>query len=457
MGSNLERPFYFIAVVWGRSYRDTFLDYCVASLLSPGNLPALDTRQRSKFLIATLPEDWQYISATPIFAKLKQYVDPVFLEIPPCPPGRSGCEHMGIGHKIACDMALRERAYVVILTPDCMLSEGTVRNLQNHAMQGIELVWVAALRFAQEPFIAHLKSFGLVPKEAPRQTGVPLIISGAEMVLAGVNSLHSETLCYEWDASYFPHLPSAVWWRVPGENGMLVYSLSWAPLLLDTGAIKSHDTSSLESWSIDGDYVFKNLGDAPRIHVVQDSDEAFISSWGPIDERPLSLAPRYTSRFGPINFALKAREFRGSFNGPVFDPLKRKIFFRPVRWHAYPINARWRPVEKKSAKTLRRVVGGGYSFVLGGGLVYVLNRRAVDAIAACVMLAAIPGKLVARYRIIVGAVVGNRETVRRRLKNLRSREDRARVLWRSRQFLIYMLSGRLIAESATEKDTPAAP
>jgi hypothetical protein len=453
----LERPFHFIAVVWGRSYCDTFLDYCIASLLSPGNLPALATRARSKFLIATLPVDWEYMSATPIFARLKQYVDPVFIEIPPCPPGQTACVHMGVGHKIACDMAHRERAYIVILTPDCMLSEGTVRNLQNHAEKGIELVWVAALRFAEEPFLAHLKSWGLVPKEARRQTSAPLVISGADMVLAGINSLHTETLAYEWDASCFPYIPSAVWWRIPGENGMLVYSFSWAPLLLDTGAIESHDTTALESWTIDGDYAFKNLGHEPRIHVVQDSDEAFISSWGPIDDRVISLAPRFTSRFGLLNFVLKAREFQISYSGPWFDPLKRKIFLRAVRWHANPVNARWRPVEKKSAKILRAIVGTGLSSALVPRLGLVLAYWTLDATSFFMRLGALTGKIAARYRTIAGSIAGNREAVSRRLKNLRMREDRARVLWRSRQFFVYMLSGRMIEESSREKNKPAAP
>ncbi len=54
----LDRPFYFILVLWGERFRNYFLDLCLPTLLSPRNLPALATRPRSKFLICTRPHDW---------------------------------------------------------------------------------------------------------------------------------------------------------------------------------------------------------------------------------------------------------------------------------------------------------------------------------------------------------------------------------------------------------------
>ena len=56
---------------------------------------------------------------------------------------------------------------------------------------------------------------------------------------------------------------------------------------------------------------------------------------------------------------MKADEFNLAFHGPVFDPLKRKMFFHPLRWHANPINSRWRPVERRSRRILRFCLGDG--------------------------------------------------------------------------------------------------
>ena len=129
----LDRPFYFILVLWGARFRNYFLDLCLPTLLSPRNLPSLATRQRSKFLFCTRPEDWAAISAAPIFRLLERHVEPVYFEIPPCPPGVSGCVHMGIGHRRGCELAYEAKAYPFVLTPDSIFSDGTIAHLQELA------------------------------------------------------------------------------------------------------------------------------------------------------------------------------------------------------------------------------------------------------------------------------------------------------------------------------------
>jgi hypothetical protein len=352
----LDRPFYFIAVLWGERFRDTFLEYCVPSLLSAGNLPALSTRQRSKFLIATYAEDWAAMRVTPIFKELERYVEPVFIEIPPCPSNRSGCEHMGIGHKSACEMAYRAKAYAMVLTPDCMLSDGSIARLQDLARGGIEIVLVAALRFGEEPFLAHLREMGAIPEDSRRDSGRALTVTSRQMVYAAVNGLHSETKRFEWVQPYFAQLPSAAWWNIPGEDGMLVHSLSWAPLLLDYAAVPAHDTSTLENWTIDGDYLYKNLARTASIYVVQDSDEMFLASWAPLDERALPLTPNGLYLMAGIGSFIKGAMFREAFMGGIFDPLKQRIFFLPVRWHSQLLNDAWVKAEKKSFRTIHYYV-----------------------------------------------------------------------------------------------------
>ena len=470
----LERPFHFITVLWGRTYSDAFLEYCVPSFLAPGNLPTLSTRQRSKFVIATTKDDWEYLSSSVIFGRLQEYVEPVFFEIGPCPPEKSGCEHMGSGHIAACGLAYKDKAYAVIVTPDLMISDGTIRHLQEHAARGIELVWVAALRFAEEPFLGHLNALGLIPKVSRRDTGTPLVITGAQMAFAAINGMHTETLSYEWDASYFPHIPSAVWWRVPGENGILVYSLSWAPFLLDFGAVKSHDITTLQNWTIDGDYVYKNLGSNPKIHVVQDSDEMFCGSWAPLHDRAIDLKPRYTSRSSLINSLKKGREFREAFFGPIFDPLKRRIFFNAVRWHAAPLNSRWHAVERKSRRQLRfhlsrsldsmdampissqgfpakkihkifliphYIFGIIYKICSAAFAVYYFLERAVFAL---IQLMGFPVRVWDRFRLVVEHSLVKKDVISKRISQARKGDSQARkrIIRRVWQLGVFVLSGR---------------
>jgi hypothetical protein len=346
----VERPFYFIVVLWGQRFRRYFLDLCLPTLLSPGNLPALATAQRSKFLIFTYADDFAAIKCAPIFALLEKYVDPVFFEIPPCPVGTMGSAHMGIGHRRGLETAYAAKAYPFVLTPDSVFSDGTVGRLQGLASEGVELVLVPALRFSEEPLFDNLRKLGVSLDR--NGAAEPITLNSRQLAHAALNSMHSETLTYEWDAPYFFSHPSAVWWRVPDENGIVVHSLSWAAPLLDFSVVRTHDTSTFDEWTFDGDYVYKNLGDIKKIHLVRDSDEMFIASWARTDDNPYSLTPQLALQRKFLGELTKKVRFRNWFYSGIPDPFKQEIFFQSARWHASDINAKWDGVERRALTTL---------------------------------------------------------------------------------------------------------
>lgn len=345
-------------VVWGEGFTNSLLQFCIPALLSPRNIPAL-RNQGNRFLIATTDEDRKRIEACPIYSVLKQYVEPVFLRIPlPSDPAAFHL-HMGIGHKLVTQMAFENGAYAVLLTPDLILSDGTIALVQDRALEGAQLVFSAALRFGEEPLFEHLGELGIASRSSRLgDEGRALVATGRQLVHAGIRSFHSETLTYEWDAPYFSTLPQACWWRVPGEDGVIVHSLSWAPILVDYGAVSEHDTSVMDRWTIDGDYIHRNLGLGARMHVVQDSDEAFLVSWAPLQDRAVSLArnSRFTGLF--TGQLLKGLSLHEALGHPTFDPLKRRLFAKPVYWHADEIRGeRWSAIERKAAGILQRYGG----------------------------------------------------------------------------------------------------
>jgi hypothetical protein len=416
----LDRPFHIIVVLWGERFRDYFLHYCLPSLMSPGNIPALSTRQQSKLLIATRPEDWDAMRASPIFRLMEQYLLPVFIEIPPCPANRSGCEHMGIGHKLACEMAYQEKAYAAVLTPDCVLADGSFARLQQFAQSGVEVVLAAALRFGEEPLFAHLREKGALPGESEIGNVGPLSISCRDLTYAAVNSFHSHSASCEWDCSYFPHVAHCAWWRVPNEDGVLLHSLSWAPLLIDYAIFASHDTSTMDQWTIDGDYLYKNLDDARRVHVVQDSDELFIASWAPLADRPVYQVALL--RLPYLGSIVWRSQFKGHYESWIFDPLKRKLFVEPVRWHSRPLNSSWAAVEAEARQQLRNVIGssdqqeGRSGRTLSNG---VMNVLFVLVLPLCFVLRAWVNRGTIGRRLL-NAVRGDRDAQRYVLLQIRT-------------------------------------
>src|SRR5271155_5483826 len=105
------RPFYLVLVVWGEQYRNYFLDFCLPSLLAPGNIPTLAAKRPTKYLIATTRSDWEEIRHTTIFRELERYVSPDFVELPACPPERPFWMQNIVGHKLCCDIIAKEEAY----------------------------------------------------------------------------------------------------------------------------------------------------------------------------------------------------------------------------------------------------------------------------------------------------------------------------------------------------------
>ena len=67
-----SRDLYLINAFWGATYRRWFTDFFLRSLLSPGNLAALDRDAQNKLLLATTNEDWLAIREHPALKAVAQ-------------------------------------------------------------------------------------------------------------------------------------------------------------------------------------------------------------------------------------------------------------------------------------------------------------------------------------------------------------------------------------------------
>ena len=230
-------------VVWGQRFRNYLLEYCLPSLLAPGNIPSLAGQRPAKFIFTTTAEDWQAIQATAIFQTLKRYATPVFLELPQCPPDRPNWAHAVVGFKLYCDAVYREKAYRIFTTPDLIIPMEATARLHQLACEGVQAVFVNIPPIAEESFFERLGKMGLSPSITARDTGIPLVYSSRQLVSAALNSLHSMTVVNEWAAPYFCGYAAIPWWRVPGEEEIVLFGMSRDPILIDYSAVGQHDVS----------------------------------------------------------------------------------------------------------------------------------------------------------------------------------------------------------------------
>ena len=350
-----EKPFYIINVIWGEAFRNYLLEYCLPSLLAPGNFPALRSGGH-RLLFATTLEDWRVIQASPVVQALSRYAEPTFLEIPYPEPGVSGCVHMGIGHKLATARCFEDGAVGTLLTPDCLVSDGALAKLEALVDAGNEVVLTPAIRFTEEDLFAEMRAGGYDRIGVSRaETGTPLTIPPREVVRMAVPSIHSQCRAFEFEAAFFgEEMPTAPFWRVPHDGGIILHCLSWLAAALDYGAIREHSTTMLDETSIDGDYVFRNFGHQPKIHASRDSDEMMIISWAPREycAKPMRPDPLRRNRF--MLERINWRILKDAFNSEFFDDMKRGLFYEPARWHVHDIDEQWAPLEKRIARIIRR-------------------------------------------------------------------------------------------------------
>jgi hypothetical protein len=343
---------YFNVVVWGESYRRYFLRFLLPSLLSPGNIPALEDRALCKFLIATTQADWAIIQEDPVFQRLTSLVAVIHHEFPMPSDDDNKYLVMSAGHCWASELTFRDQAYGVFVTPDLMLSDGSVATLERLAKQGRNVVLCAAIRFSTEGMLPDIENRYRTSEHDP------LVLDARGLMDVALANKHPETLRYEYESAWLADMPWTLYWRVPDATGILLHTYSWAPLLVNYAAIDDHDTKTFENWTLDGDYIYRNFWQKEGIYVVQDSDEIILVSFTPHDDLPnVPFDPRHPYWQKYLVTPMVGKFLRNAFLRNVFhidtiDELKRSLFALPVKFHSGPLSTRWDRVERRAARAI---------------------------------------------------------------------------------------------------------
>ena len=323
--------FYFSAIFWGERYVDEYCRFCLASLLASDNIPAMseDLRKISRLVVACPKSEWEMLQARPLFKQAAALIEPLWLELSDGTADEHKMTRMSRGHRLISERAFSDKVAAVYLTPDLMLSNGSVKSLERHARRGKAVVLCIAVRFAEEGCLRDFERFGLL------KDGEPLEVHARTLSEVAVRNLHSETLGWDFEGPRFSKQPICPYWQVPGEVGVVMFGYSWAPLLVDYRALADHDTSTFDNWTLDGDYVDRNFRDLSdnRLHVVKDSDDVMLASFTRESELNIVYPRKAVLSLPLIGFATRVALIRELHSGPVMDELKRRIVSRPVFIH----------------------------------------------------------------------------------------------------------------------------
>lgn len=351
---SVMRPFYFGVVFWGHEFRTYFLDYCLPSLLAPGNIPALENMTGSRFLICTTADDWAAMQNNPTLLALRRMIEPVFLEISRPASNANVTQAVSEGEKLAAVRASAERACGVFLKPDFVLADGSVEALQQLASKGSTAVLCAAMQMTtQECLSRHDVLRGSTQ-------GGPLVLRPCTLAGIVLHNTRSMMLYHDWDTPIVAERLSGCFWRVPGGDGIILHSFNWVPLLINYAALADHRPATYGHRVVDGEYLLRNFSLHDRIHVVRDSDEICVVSFSRKREFPRPLFPTssqvtWHSRWPGFRHYWKMHCLRSIKNNGALSPLERHLFALSVRWHGGIDSPAWKKTEARAAKIVAKV------------------------------------------------------------------------------------------------------
>jgi hypothetical protein len=186
---------------------------------------------------------------------------------------------------------------------------------------------------------------------------VPLAVPPRVLAGLAVRHLHPEVSIFEDGHPEMPFVPPYRFWRVPGHNGIILHSFYGVPLLMDYGAIETHDLSCLDEDAYENVYLRRNFYREGGLHVVRDSDEFAILSVTPeaVCQKPTSRLP--LGSLARLDPCVSIRVSMGMYARHDRDALKRDTFRQPIRWHADDLDAAWHAQERMVEATVERAVG----------------------------------------------------------------------------------------------------
>lgn len=255
--------FVHVMAVWGQAFTDFFLRYSLPSQLSPGNIPALRTNGDSVYVIYTRERDAERLDREPLIIRLREHIDVRFLVVPSSYEAilETGNVHevLTVFHRHALRLAVDRGNGAVFLAPDAIFSDGTLRLMERHALDGHDAVLTTGIRTVQEDILPWL---------AERADGSgPATFLPRDMVACALRNLHPTAAATVWGNERFNSAwPSQMFWT-DGDDLLLAHCWHLHPLM-----VRPRPHMEKFDLTIDGDFLeFAMTGS--RTAIITDSDE----------------------------------------------------------------------------------------------------------------------------------------------------------------------------------------
>ncbi|MCH9769658.1 MAG: hypothetical protein K0U12_02150, partial [Gammaproteobacteria bacterium] len=240
-------PIYFGAAVWGKDFCQAFMQYCIASLLAEGNIPALpNLNNQNRFLFCTTPEDWEWLQVHPYFILLNRYIKPELMPLEPI----SEAEYQKLNHPLVYKLYVVTQAHKRLVEkmhqagsigsmvfPDTIYANNALKNIYARLLESDKkVVLMYFSRFATPELLDALEAHGYVQKNQP------INIANRDLIGYALKHRNLEVLAQGWELLYAFDFINEIWWALSNpDNGVLSHSVAWNPVFINYSKLSSHN------------------------------------------------------------------------------------------------------------------------------------------------------------------------------------------------------------------------
>jgi hypothetical protein len=175
----------FMVPVWGETYIKRFLELSLASLMAPGNLPALAEMTDLEIVVLTVTRDHRFFEQAAIFTALRRLAPFRFIAIDDLVlDGWHGVTLSLVYFRGITEVGagMAEQAFMFV-NSDIVLADGSLRSAARRVVEGHRIVLVNSIRSTSEDLEPRLRA------EIDPESGV-LAIAPRRLVTMAMDCLH---------------------------------------------------------------------------------------------------------------------------------------------------------------------------------------------------------------------------------------------------------------------------
>ncbi|MBT3886948.1 MAG: hypothetical protein HOF70_19370 [Rhodospirillaceae bacterium] len=418
--------FEIVTVLWGARFVDRFLSMTLATILAPGNIPALANDRRLSYRIFTGENDERRLRASPLFQRLEQFL-PVNISVISTRPD-DGKYRSAIQHYIQAMQDTRlALAPTILLQPDAIWADGALMRIAELADAGYAAIMTDGLRVIAEHFMPAFEDASLKGADGS------LSIRPRALMELAMDFIHPYEASVTWNSKFIHDVPFRLHWPVPG-GGIVTQGFCYNPIYL---APEKYDFGSVKA--MDHGLVDAAITNLDRVYYCQDSDDVALVS---IDEEGYSGANYKRADRRQKILTAASWAYREA------TPENLLAATKPVRRHFAEIDeAKWRRVERVSRASMGAVLTSRKIFLV----LSLMKRQGLTLAPAMLAYLLYQGPLTGWLRIpgpmtvFAPADAALEALGRARLNDLLSSENKAEVL---DMLAMHMRPGHLTVDQA---------